>query len=62
MVRGADIPGADTMRSAYLTLNLEPAGKAEEVYILTEGGEIFMPLAQTPWANRFAMLRDRFGV
>lgn len=62
-VRGADIPGAETMRSAYLTLNLETAEKAEEVYaILSEGGEIFMPLAETPWANRFAMLRDRFGV
>ena len=62
-VRGADIPGAETMRSAYLTLNLETAEKAEEVYaILSEGGEIFMPLAQTPRANRFAMLRDQFGV
>ena len=62
-VRGADIPGVETMRSAYLTLNLESAEKAEEVYtILSQGGEIFMPLAQTSWANRFAMLRDQFGV
>lgn len=28
---------------------------------LAEGGEIFMPIAETPFATRFAMLRDRFG-
>ena len=63
IVRGADIPGAEPTRSAYLTLNLETAEKAEEVYeLLSKNGEIFMPLAHTPWANRFAMLRDQFGV
>jgi len=62
IVRGADIPGAEAMRSAYLTLNLETADKAEEVYaLLSEGGEVFMPMAQMPFANRFAMLRDQFG-
>jgi PhnB protein len=50
------------MRSAYLTLNLENAEKAEEVYrLLSQGGEIFMKMEQTSFANRFAMLRDKFG-
>lgn len=63
VVRGADIPGAETMRSAYLTLNLDTPERAEEVYkLLSNGGEVFMPMAQTPWANRFAMLRDQFGI
>lgn len=26
------------------------------------GGQIFMKMATTPFANRFAMLRDRFGI
>jgi PhnB protein len=59
---GADIPQAEAMRSAYLTLTLDSEGEAERVYaLLTEGGEIFMKMAKMPFANRFAMLRDKFG-
>ena len=61
-VMGADIPGADPMRSAYLTLTLDTAEKAEHIYdLLSSDGEIFMKLEKTPFANRFAMLRDKFG-
>ena len=36
--------------------------EAERIYaLLVEGGEIFMKMEQTGFANRFAMLRDRFG-
>jgi PhnB protein len=59
---GADIPHAEPMRSAYLTLFLDTESEAERTYsVLVEDGEIFMELQQTPFANRFAMLRDRFG-
>src|SRR6476620_730358 len=34
LVRGADIPGAEPMRSAYLTLRFDSAEKAEEIYHL----------------------------
>jgi PhnB protein len=62
VVMGADIPQAEPMRSAYLTLTLDREEDAERVYrLLTEGGEIFMKMEKTPFANRFAMLRDRFG-
>jgi PhnB protein len=61
-VMGADIPSAEPMRSAYLTLSLEGEEEAERVYaLLAAGGEIFMRMEKTPFANRFAMLRDRFG-
>jgi PhnB protein len=61
-VMGADIPSAEPMRSAYLTLSLEGEDEAERVYaLLAAGGEIFMKMEKTPFANRFAMLRDRFG-
>jgi PhnB protein len=62
VLMGADIPGAEPMRSAYLTLTVDSEAEAERVYaVLAEGGEIFMKMAQMPFANRFAMLRDRFG-
>ena len=62
VLMGADIPHAEPMRSAYLSLSLDTEAEAERVYaLLTDGGEIFMKMAQTPFANRFAMLRDRFG-
>lgn len=50
------------MRSAYLTLFLDGEGEAERIYsALTDRGEVFMELQTTPFAKRFAMLRDRFG-
>jgi len=62
VLMGADIPTAEPMRSAYLTLSLDSGADAERVYaVLADGGEIFMKLEPTPFANRFAMLRDRFG-
>ena len=62
VLMGADMPHAEPMRSAYLTLSLESEEDAERVYaLLAAGGEIFMKMEQTPFANRFAMLRDKFG-
>jgi PhnB protein len=62
VVMGADIPQAEPMRSAYLSLSVDSYKEAERVYaLLSEGGEIFMKMEQTFFASRFAMLRDRFG-
>jgi PhnB protein len=62
VLMGADIPGAELMRSAYLTLTVDSAEKAEAVYaLLADGGQIFMKMEETFFATRFAMLRDRFG-
>ena len=62
VLMGADIPGAEPMRSAYLTLGLDSAEEAERVYaLLVEGGQVFMRMEETFFASRFAMLRDRFG-
>jgi PhnB protein len=62
VLMGADIPSAEPMRSTYLTLSLDSEADAERIYrLLADGGEVFMKMEQTPFANRFAMLRDRFG-
>jgi PhnB protein len=59
---GADIPGHQPMRSAYLSLTVDSNKEAERIYkLLSETGEIFMPMEETFFAERFAMLRDRFG-
>ncbi|MEO9019315.1 MAG: VOC family protein [Gemmatimonadaceae bacterium] len=62
VLMGADVPQAESMRSAYLALTVDCEAEAERTYaVLADGGEIFMKLEKTPFANRFAMLRDRFG-
>lgn len=59
---GVDIPGAQPMRSTYLTLIAGSIEEAERVCAtLSDGGEIFMPIQETFFAFRFAQLRDRFG-
>lgn len=58
----ADIPDAEPMRSAYLTLRLNSSAEAERIYaLLSDGGQIFMKMEETFYASRFAMLRDKFG-
>ena len=62
VLMGADIPNAEPMRSAYLTLSVDSDREAERLYaLLSAGGEIFMKLEKTFFASRFAMLRDKFG-
>lgn len=59
---GADIPGAEPIRSAYASLTLDSNAEAERVYALfADGGQIFMKMQETFFSPRFAMLRDRFG-
>jgi PhnB protein len=60
---GADIPNAQPMRSAYLSLNVESDAEAERIFsALSGGGEVFMPMQETFFATRFGQLRDRFGI
>jgi PhnB protein len=64
IILGADIPPErfQPMRSAYLSLMVDSVDEAERVYaLLSEGGQVFMPMEETFFAHRFAMLRDRFG-
>jgi PhnB protein len=61
---GSDVPSErfQPMRSVYLSLSLRSIDEAERIVaLLSDGGEIFMPMQETFFAFRFAMLRDRFG-
>ena len=58
----ADIPNAEPMRSAYLTLNVDSDSEAERIFhALSDGGKVLMPLQETFFAFRFGQARDRFG-
>jgi PhnB protein len=60
---GADIPNAQPMRSAYLSLGVQSDAEAERIFsALSEGGEVFIPIQETFFATRFAQFRDRFGI
>ena len=60
---GADVPTAQPMRSAYLSLGVDTDAEAERVFsALAQGGEVFMPMQETFFATRFGQLRDRFGI
>jgi PhnB protein len=50
------------MRSVYLSLSVPSSDAAERIHaLLSDGGHIFMPMAETFFAVRFSMLRDKFG-
>lgn len=60
---GADVPKAEPMRSAYLTLSVESDSEAERIFgALADGGLVLMPLQDTFFASRFGQVRDRFGI
>ncbi len=59
----ADIPGAEPMRSAYLTLSVDSDQDAERIFgALADGGRVLMAMAETFFASRFGQVRDRFGI
>jgi PhnB protein len=60
---GADIPNAQPMRSAYLTLSVESDAEAERIYtVLSKDGKVFMAMEETFFASRFAQVQDQFGI
>jgi PhnB protein len=64
VLMGADIPPDrfQPMRSVYLSLSVGSSQEAERIYaLLSDGGQIFMPMQETFFAFRFAQLRDKFG-
>jgi PhnB protein len=51
------------MRSVYLSLTVDSAAEAERIWaLLSEGGQVYMPMEETFFATRFGQLRDKFGI
>jgi PhnB protein len=60
---GADVPNAEPMRSAYLTLRVDSDSEAERVFTaLSDGGRVLMAMQETFFASRFGQVQDRFGL
>jgi len=60
---GADIPNAQSMRSAYLSLGVDSDTEADRIFsVLSDGGKVFMPMEETFFATRFGQVQDRFGI
>ena len=63
-IMASDVPPErfQPMRSVYLSLAVDNSEEAERVHaLLSDGGEVFMPMEETFYAHRFSMLRDKFG-
>ena len=61
--------GADAVESCgpsqgngCVTINVDGVDEAERLFAaLSAGGTVFMPIAETFWAQRFGIVTDRFG-
>ena len=53
----------DGIRGNDVAVQVETPAEAERLFAaLSEGGTVQMPIGETFWSLRFAMLTDRFGV
>lgn len=50
-------------KSMSVSAHVDSTEEAERIFAaLSEGGSIQMPIGQQPWARRFGMATDRFGI
>jgi PhnB protein len=64
-ISGADEPGTSyqSPQGFSISLNVIETLEAERLFVvLSDGGTVRIPLAETFWAARFGMLTDRFGI
>jgi PhnB protein len=65
VIMGSDAPPSyyNKPQGFYVSLGIEKPADADRIYnSLLDGGSIQMPIQETFWAKRFAMLTDRFGI
>ncbi len=64
-VMGSDRPpdSRETPMGFAISIGIDDVVEAERIFrTLSEKGSVQMPLQETFWALRFAMLHDRFGI
>lgn len=65
LLMGSDSPPNEYREpgGAWVCLLVDTPEEADRIFAeLSDGGEVEMPIEETAWAERFGMLRDRFGV
>lgn len=64
VILASDSPSGQHVPAAgmQVSIHVEDTAEAERIFhSLAEGGQVTMPIAETPWSPRFGMLVDRFG-
>jgi len=64
VLMGSDSPPGhyEKPQGAWVSLGIGKVADAERIFAaLSENATVFMPLQETFWAARFALLADRFG-
>lgn len=60
---GAAAKALNVGNNFYITLETDSEEEADRVYNgLVDGGKATLPLEETPWAKKYGMCTDRFGV
>ena len=55
-------PVSENENRSKISVSAESKAEAERIFAgLSEGGEVEMPMAESPWGTSFAMFRDRYG-
>lgn len=50
------------IQGCMMAITFPAVSEAQRVFAaLSEGGKVTMPLSETPWADTFGMVTDRFG-
>jgi len=64
-IMGSDAPGGryEKPQGFGVSLGVDTPSEAERIYAaFSEGGQISMPIQETFFAQKFAMLTDRYGI
>ncbi|WP_266160404.1 VOC family protein [Dyella silvatica] len=66
VLMGSDCPphvACEGIKGCSISIGIGDPAQAERIFnVLTEGGKVTMPLAETFWSKKFGMLVDRYGV
>jgi PhnB protein len=68
MLMGNDVPEAmghtnERENRSKISINLDNREEADRLFNgLSAGGEIEMPIADSPWNSYFGMFRDKYGI
>jgi PhnB protein len=68
MLMGSDTPEqlgthSETETRSKIFVAAESKAEADKIFAgLSQGGQVEMPMEESPWGTYFGMLRDRFGI
>ena len=56
-------PVSENENRSKIAVSADSREEAEKIFTgLSEGGEVEMPMDQSPWGTYFAMFRDKYGI